>query len=53
MQTKNFLYSKGQQAVSYATPSTETYYMSVQGILCGSYDTPDVDYDPDNNLGEI
>lgn len=34
---KNFLDSKGQQAVSYTTPSVETYNMSVQGILCGSY----------------
>lgn len=35
---KNFLDSKGQQAVSYTTPSTETYNMSVQGVLCGSFD---------------
>lgn len=37
MHKGNCSLEKGRSVVSYSTPLTETYYMSVQGILCGSY----------------
>lgn len=38
---------------TYATPTITTLKIQSEGVLCGSYDRADSDYDDENNLGEI
>lgn len=38
---------------TYETPTITTLNIQSEGVLCGSYDSADNGYDPDNDLGEI
>ena len=42
-----------QKVSSYETPSVTTLEVLSEGVLCGSYDSADNGYNPDNDLGEI
>lgn len=37
----------------YEAPTTIVFAIHSEGVLCGSYDRPDVGYDNENDLGEI
>lgn len=38
---------------TYETPTITTLEVLSEGVLCGSYDSANNGYDPDNDLGEI
>lgn len=38
---------------TYETPTITTLNIQSEGVLCGSFDSADNGYDPDNDLGEI
>lgn len=38
---------------TYETPTITTLKVLSEGVLCGSFDSADNGYDPDNDLGEI
>lgn len=38
---------------TYETPTITTLNILSEGVLCGSFDSADNGYDPDNDLGEI
>ena len=53
MQTKDFLNRGGQAYSAYITPQVDVLNLRSEGVLCGSYDSPGVGYDDENDLGEI
>ena len=38
---------------TYETPTVKELDIQSEGVLCGSFDSADNGYDPDNDLGEI
>ena len=38
---------------TYETPTVKEFDIQSEGVLCGSFDSADNGYDPDNDLGEI
>ena len=44
-------YSRGGHP--YETPTVNVFAILSEGVLCGSYDRPDVGYDNENDLGDI
>lgn len=53
MQTKDFLNRGGQAYSAYITPQVDVLNLRAECVLCGSYDSPGVGYDDENDLGEI
>ena len=50
---KTFLIGGGQAYSAYITPQVDVLNLRAEGVLCGSYDSPGVGYDDENDLGEI
>jgi hypothetical protein len=53
MRTKDFLTWREQVVVAYSSPTVDVLNLRAEGVLCGSYDSPGVGYDDENDLGEI
>ena len=53
MRTKDFLTWREQVVVAYSSPTVDVLNLRAEGVLCGSYDSPGVGYDDENDLGVI
>ena len=42
-----------QGGETYESPTLNVFALNSEGVLCGSYDRPDIGYDNENDLGDI